>query len=83
MTWKTELRLDDLPPHSRLEAFCKTCSAARYYTAQELLARRALQHAHLDQVETALKCVQRGCGGAVALYEVNSGETEAFQGGMP
>ena len=42
MTWKTELRLDDLPPHSRLEAFCKTCSAARY-----------------------------------------SGETEAFQGGMP
>ena len=42
MTWKTELRLDDLPPHSRLEAFCKSCSAARYYTVQELLARRAL-----------------------------------------
>ncbi|WP_107712119.1 hypothetical protein [Oceanicaulis sp.] len=83
MTWKTELRLDDLPPHSRLEAFCKTCSAARYYTAQELLARRALAHAHLDQVETALRCVQPGCGGPVALYEVNSGETEAFQGGMP
>jgi tRNA(Ile)-lysidine synthase TilS/MesJ len=83
MTWKTELRLDDLDPHSRLEAFCTACSAARYYTVQELLARRALAHAHLDEVETALKCVQPGCGAPVALYEVSAGETEAFQGGMP
>ena len=83
MTWKTELRLDDLPPHSRLEAFCKSCSAARHYTVQELLARRALAHAHLDEVETALKCAQPGCRAPVTLYEVSAGETEAFQGGMP
>ena len=83
MTWKTELRLDDLDPHSRLEAFCTSCSAARYYTVQELLARRALAQAHLDQVETALKCAQPGCRAPVTLYEVSAGETEAFQGGMP
>ena len=83
MTWKTELRLDDLDPHSRLEALCTACSAARYYTVQELLARRALAHAHLDEVETALKCAQPGCRAPVTLYEVSAGETEAFQGGMP
>jgi len=83
MNWKTELRLDDLAYQTKLEAFCKSCGAARYYTVQELLARRALAHAHLDRVEASLRCVQPGCGGPVALYEVSPGETEAFQGGMP
>jgi len=83
MNWKTELRLDDMEPHAKLEAFCKSCGAARYYSVQELLARRALAQAHLDQVEQALKCVQPRCCGDVALYEVSPGETEAFQGGLP
>lgn len=83
MNWKSELRLDDLPHDARLEAFCKSCGASRYYGVQELLARRALAQARLDTVENALCCAQARCRGPVVLYEVSAGETEAFQGGMP
>ena len=82
MNWKSDLRLDDLPPEERLEIACRDCGAHRYYTARELLERKAFEGAYLDQVESVLRCHRKRCFGAVRLYRVNLGDTEPFVGGM-
>lgn len=82
MSWKSDLRLDDLPSEERLEISCKECGAHRYYTAAELLERKAFKHAYLDQVEAILRCHRKRCFGAVRLYRADPGDTEAFVGGL-
>lgn len=83
MNWKTDLRLDDLPPDERLEALCRRCGAHKYYRARDLLeTREEFRHAHLDEVEAALHCHRRRCGAGIRLYRADPGETEAFVGGL-
>ena len=83
MGWKHELRLDDLPARTPLEAFCRRCGRSGFHTPQALLDRPGFAGAYLDQVEAGLTCDKPGCGGAVTLYEVHAASAEAFQGGLP
>lgn len=82
MNWKTDLRLDDLPPEERLEAFCLECGAHQYYPAGVLMEREALRHACLDEVEKILRCHRKRCFGPVRLFRADPGDTEAFVGGL-
>lgn len=82
MSWKSDLRLDDLPGEERLEIACRDCGSHRYHTARELLERRALKDAYLDQVEDTLRCHRKRCFGPVRLYRADPGDAEAFVGGM-
>lgn len=82
MSWKSELRLDDLPAEERLEAMCRDCGSHAYYTVAELLERASLRHAHLDQVEAALRCHRKRCFSPVRLNRADPGDTEAFVGGL-
>lgn len=82
MNWKQDLRLDDLPPEERLEALCRECGAHKYYSAEALLERPEFEHAHLDEVEAALRCHRRRCGGRVRVFRADPGDTEAFVGGL-
>jgi hypothetical protein len=61
MSWRSELKLADLPADEALEITCPKCGAARYATAAELSAHKmpgaldgetvSLATAYLDQVE--------------------------------
>ena len=83
MTWKTDLKLADLPPEERLEITCRNCGKVRYETARELLGRGDFSCAYIDEVERELRCADRFCCGKVRVSQVHDGKTEGFVGGMP
>ena len=90
-SWRSELKLADLPAGEELEITCPKCGAARYATAAELSAHKmpgvldgetvSPANAYLDQIEARLCC--RRCGGPGRLSRVWQGKTEAFVGGLP
>jgi hypothetical protein len=82
MTWKTTLKLADLPPEERLEIACRTCGKGRYETVHDLLKSGAFSHAYIDEVEQALACADRFCRGTVRIAQVHDGKTEGFVCGM-
>src|SRR5665809_127624 len=91
MSWRSELKLADLPAGEALEIACLKCGAARYATAAELSAHKmrgaldgetvSLAAAYLDQVEARLRC--RRCGGDGRLSGVWQDKSSAFGGGLP
>lgn len=83
MSWKQDLRLDDLPADAVLEALCRQCGGHVYYTAGVLMQFADFRHDRLDAAEARLRCAKRECGGLVRLYQTDTGETEAFVGGLP
>jgi hypothetical protein len=56
MNWKTDLKLADLDPVTRLEVSCKRCGLSRYEQQSVLMQRPELTQAYLDEVERALRC---------------------------
>jgi hypothetical protein len=82
VTWKTELKLDDLDPKTPLEIACKRCGYTRYETQSDLISRKGLRQAYLDEVEKALRCEGRFCGGAVRISLIYDDKNEGFVGGM-
>jgi hypothetical protein len=82
VSWKTELKLSDLPPAQRLEITCRRCGHSRYETARALLARPNLRHAYLDEAEQALMCGSRFCRSPVRIAITHIDKIEGFVGGM-
>ncbi|MGV1014137.1 MAG: hypothetical protein ACOYB4_04125 [Methyloceanibacter sp.] len=82
MSWKTELKLADLPGDERLEIACRKCDKVRYETVRDLLANADFGQAYIDEVERALRCHDRFCRGKVLVAQVHDGKTEGFVGGM-
>jgi len=82
MNWKTDLKLADLEPATRIEATCKRCGMSHYQTQAALMARPVLAQTYLDEVERALRCTNRFCRGPVRIALVHDGKTEGFVGGM-
>ncbi len=82
MSWKSELRLSDLPPAERVEILCRRCGKAHYEAAGELVRRKELAQLYVDEAERILRCKDRGCSGGVRLSRVHNGATEGFVGGM-
>ncbi len=82
MNWKTDLKLADLEPATRLEVTCKRCGLSRYEQQAALMQCPELTQAYLDEVERALRCSNRLCQGAVRVALVHDGKTEGFVGGM-
>ena len=58
MNWKTDLKLADLDPVTRLEVSCKRCGLSRYEQQSVLMQRPELTQAYLDEVERALRCAK-------------------------
>lgn len=82
MSWKTETRLSDLDPETRIEVACRACGLTRYETPRVLMVRSDLRSATLDLVERRLACADRRCGGGVRLALIHDDRTEPFVGGM-
>lgn len=83
MNWKQDLQLSDLDDGGNLEVSCRRCGHTRYETIATLKSRQDVhRHIYLDELETRLKCTQRGCHGAVRLSIVVDAETEGFMGGL-
>ena len=81
-SWKEELRLSDLDTEATIEIVCKRCGLARYELRDHLLMREELARAYLDEVEAALRCRVRTCGGRVRLALVHDDPSSGFVGGM-
>lgn len=82
MNWKTDLKLADLDPATRLEVTCKRCGLSRYERQSALMQRPELVQAYLDEVERALRCSNRFCQGVVRVALIYDDKTEGFVGGM-
>jgi transcription elongation factor Elf1 len=82
MNWKTDLKLADLDPATRIEVTCKHCGLSRYEQQASLMQRAELKQAYLDEVERALRCSNRFCKGAVRVALSHDDKTEGFVGGM-
>jgi hypothetical protein len=82
MNWKTDLKLADLEPATRLEVTCKRCGLSRYEQQVALMQRPELAQAYLDEVERALRCSNRFCRSAVRVALIHDDKTEGFVGGM-
>ena len=82
MSWKTKLQLLDLDESQPIEVTCRKCGYSHYEKASNLLHRQDLKYAYLDEVESRLRCQQRGCHGAVRIALSNDSETEGFMGGL-
>jgi hypothetical protein len=82
MNWKTDLKLADLDPTTRLEVTCKRCGLSRYEQQAALMQRAELKQAYLDEVERALRCSNRFCKGDVRVALIHDDKTEGFVGGM-
>ena len=82
MNWKTDLRLADLDPVTRLEVTCKRCGLCYYEQQASLMQRPELKQTYLDEVERVLKCSDRFCKGSVRIALTFDDKTEGFVGGM-
>ena len=82
VNWKTDLKLADLDPATRLEVTCKRCGLCRYEQQASLMQRPEFSRAYLDEVERALRCSDRFCKGAVRIALSFDDKTESFVGGM-
>jgi hypothetical protein len=82
MNWKTDLKLADLDPATRLEVTCKRCGLSRYEQQAVSMQRPEFRQAWLDEVERALRCSDRFCKGAVRVALIHDDKTEGFVGGM-
>jgi hypothetical protein len=82
MNWKTDLKLADLDPATRVEVTCKRCGLCRYEQQATLMQRPELKQAYLDEVERALRCSDRFCKGAVRIALIHDDKTQGFVGGM-
>jgi hypothetical protein len=82
VSWKTELKVEDLDPAAELEVTCKHCGLTRYETPADILKRGGFHRAYLDQVEKALRCSGRFCNGTVRLSQIYDDKNEGFVGGM-
>jgi hypothetical protein len=68
MNWKTDLKLADLDPATRLEVTYKRCGLSRYEQQAALMPRPEFKQAYLDEeVKRARRCTDRLCKGAYAL----------------
>lgn len=82
MSWKSDLRLSDLDGERQIEVTCKRCGKMRYERAGTLVARPEMSQTYLDEVERALRCRDRFCGGTVRIALTHQGQMEGFVGGM-
>ena len=82
MNWKKEVQLSDFDGDTRFEITCKRCSLTRYDEQAKLAAMPGMERAYLSEVEGALRCLGRGCRGAVRLSLIHEDKTEGFVGGM-
>lgn len=82
MNWKSDLKLSDLDPSTKLEIVCKKCELARYETAAELSRMPGMKRAYIDEIEKALRCSSRFCKGHVRVALIYDDKTEGFVGGM-
>jgi hypothetical protein len=82
MNWKTDLKLADLDPATRIEVTCKRCGLCRYEQQAALMQWPELVQAYIDEVERALRCSNRFCKGTVRIALSFDDKTEGFVGGM-
>lgn len=82
MSWKTESRLADLDPATRIEVTCRRCGLGRYETQDDLMRVPGLRQATLDTVEAALSCADRRCRGRVRIAIIYDDLNEPFVGGL-
>ena len=82
MSWKTDIKLDDLDPTSRIEITCKRCGHSHVLSRDDLLKRGAEARNSLDEVESALLCRKRICRGSVRIALIHAHKMEGFVGGM-
>lgn len=82
MNWKTDLKLSDLEATTAIEITCKRCGFTRYELQAHIMDRGGFRHAYLDQVESALRCEGRFCGGRVRISLIHDDKNEGFVGGM-
>lgn len=82
MSWKDQLRVEDIEAGDRLELTCRRCGHLRYLIGAELHARRGIERLRLSEVEARARCRQRGCDGAMRLAMPDQGETVGFVGGI-
>lgn len=80
-SWKTKLRVSDLPDDARLELQCKKCSHVRYLTRSGLRQRNA-DELFLDMVERRAHCRVFGCGGNMRMSMMHKSQTSGFVGGL-
>lgn len=83
MTWKHDIKIDDLDSSQELEITCKRCGNVRYETAGEILNRGGFRRAYIDQVEKALRCTKHFCNGSVRVSLIHDDKLEGFVGGLP
>lgn len=76
------MRLSDLEPKTEIEVRCCLCHKHRYETARDLMIMGRFGQYFLDELEAALSCRVRTCGGAVRLALVYDDLNEGFVGGM-
>lgn len=81
VNWKKEIKIEDLEPDTLIEVICRKCGHGRYATQSEILEMPGMQRAYLDEVEKALRCKIRFCGGPVRI-SITYDNTEGFVGGM-
>lgn len=86
MTWKHDLKLRDVPAKSRFEITCQKCRKTRTMTQEQIVAASGdpdFPQRYLDEVEGALRCSLRRCGGKGDLVLLPDDEMyEPFVGGL-
>jgi hypothetical protein len=81
MSWKTDLKVADLDPHTQIECTCRRCGHVHYVDSSRLTRAGFDRQLYLDELEALLLCARRQCGGAVRIALVHD-DTEGFVGGM-
>lgn len=81
MSWKTDLKLADLDPHTKIECTCRRCGHAHYEDSTALISAGIDRQLYLDEVEARLRCAKRHCRCPVRIALLHD-NTEGFVGGM-
>lgn len=81
MSWKNELKLDDLDPTQRLEIRCCKCHHAQFIHVCDLVTDRN-KFWYVDELENRMECRHRFCKGRVRISLVHIKRISPFIGGM-
>jgi ribosomal protein L37E len=81
MSWKTDLKLADLDPHTKIECTCRRCGHVHYADSSDLASTGFDRRLYLDEVEAQLRCMKRHCRSPVRIALVHD-DMEGFVAGM-
>lgn len=83
MTWKHEMKINDLDLNARLEITCRKCRKVQFMTPSEVIGKYPeLKYRYVDEVESALFCHHWQCRGHVSIMMNWKHKIEPFIGGL-